>query len=271
MNLGLAPSSLAASATVQVGTTGLTFTPATANINVGDQVIWVWGGPNHSTTSDTVGLWDSGIFSPPPAHSFTNQFNSAGTFPYHCTIHGGAPFNMKGSIIVTAPNSPPAVTITNPVSGTVLAVPANVTLQATASDTDGTVTNVQFMIGTTLLTNNASAPYFAVTNNLPAGSYTLSAIALDNLGAKATNTVSLSVVTPLGLAISAPQLTAGNFQLNYAANTGLTYVVQQSTNLIAPNWVSILTNKATSNPAVFVDSHATNSPGFYRVERLPNP
>lgn len=263
---GFAPSNFAATATVSVGSAGFTFTPATTNINVGDQVVWVWSGFNHSSTSDTNGLWDSGVFSSP--HSFTNQFPTAGTFPYRCTVH--ALSGMRGSIIVAAPNSPPVVTITNPASGTVLSAPANVTIQASATD-DGTVANVQFIIGTTLLTNKVAAPYFAVTNNLPAGNYTLSAIAADNLGAKATNTVSLSVVAPLAMVISAPQLAAGNFQLNYAANTGLTYVVQRSTNLIAPNWISILTNKATSNPAVFSDTHATNSPGFYRVGRLPNP
>jgi len=110
-----------------------------------------------------------------------------------------------------------------------------------------------------------------VTNSLAAGNYTLSAIASDNLGAKATNTTSLSVVTPLALTSSSPQLSAAGFRLNYAANTGLTYVVQRAINLIVPNWISIITNTAASNPMVFVDTHATDSPGFYRVGRLPNP
>jgi len=277
--VGLAPSTFAASTTISVGSTLFSFTPATANINAGDQVIWVWGGTFHSTTSGTVtgsgvsavatpnGLWDSTLITTLP-HSFTNTFSSAGTFPYYCSIHFGS--GMKGSIIVAAPNSPPVVTITNPISGTVLSAPANVTMQASATD-DGTVTNVQFLVGTTVLTNKSAAPFFAITNNLSAGSYTLSAIASDNLGAKATNTVSISVVTPLALVLGAPQLSAANFQLNFNVNTGLTYIVQRSTNLAAANWVSIFTNKAASNPVAFVDSHATNSPGFYRVERLPNP
>jgi hypothetical protein len=37
------------------------------------------------------------------------------------------------------------------------------------------------------------------------------------------------------------------------------------------NWVTLVTNTAASNPVVFVDNHATNSSGFYRVGRLPNP
>jgi plastocyanin len=267
LSIAIAPSVLAASATVSVGSAGFTFTPATTNINAGDQVIWVWSGLNHSSTSDTNGLWDSGIFS--PAHSFTNQFNTAGTYPYHCTLH--ALSGMRGSIIVTAPNSPPTVSITNPISGTVLAAPANVTIQAAATDQDGSVTNVQFLINSVSITNKSAAPYSAVTNNLPAGNYTLSAIASDNLGAKATNTAILSVVTPSALAITGPQKNSANFQFSYGANTGLTYIVQRSTNLVVSNWVTIITNKAISNPVVFVDNSATNSARFYRVGRLPNP
>lgn len=277
--IGLGPSGQAATATVSVGSTLFAFTPATTNINVGDQVIWVWGGSFHSTTSGTVtgsgagavaapdGLWNSGLITTLP-HSFTNTFISSGTFPYYCSQHFGS--GMKGSIIVAAPNLPPTITITNPASGTVLAAPANVTIHASATD-DVSVTNVQFLVGSTVLTNKATAPFFAVTNNLPAGNYTLAAIASDNLGLKATNTVSISVVTPLSLLISAPQKVAASFQFSYGVNTGLTYIVQSSTNLVVSNWVSMFTNKATSNPMVFVDGPATNSARFYRVGRLPNP
>jgi plastocyanin len=54
----------------------------------------------HTTTSDT-GVWDSGILAPNGTFSFT--FANAGTFPYHCTIHGAA--SMSGSITVQAASS----------------------------------------------------------------------------------------------------------------------------------------------------------------------
>jgi plastocyanin len=181
----------------------LLFFPATTNIATGDSVLWTWNstGPTpHSTTSDTIGLWDS--TSVPAPHTFTQTFTSAGTFPYHCTIH--VSFGMTGTIIVAAANLPPSVTITNPVSGTVFTAPANVAIQASASDSDGTVTNVQFLVGSTILSNDAAAPFSAVTNNLAAGSYTLSAIASDNSGAKATNSVSIVVDTPPSVTITNP-------------------------------------------------------------------
>ena len=59
------------------------------------------------------------------------------------------------------------------------------------------MTNVQFLVGATVLTNETVAPYSATTNNLAAGSYTLSVIAADNGGATATNAVTISVVNPV--------------------------------------------------------------------------
>jgi plastocyanin len=263
---GCSLSGFAATANVLVGSGGLVFTPATTNIAVNDRVIWNWASNDHSTTSDTNGLWDSLVNNSP--HLFTNTFTTAGTFPYHCTIHVN--FGMKGTIIVTS--LPPIVTITNPASGTVFAAPANVTIQASASDSDGTITNVQFFVGANVVTNKATAPFSAATNNLAAGSYTLSAIASDNGGAKATNQVSISVVTPVSVMLSAPQpVPPTKFKFSYTANSGLSYIVQRSTNLDSPNWATLVTNMAGSSSINFTDLNATFNPGFYRVGRLPNP
>jgi plastocyanin len=266
-------SGFAAVATVHVGTGGDHFVPAVTNINVNDQVIWIWDATHHSTTSGTndvpSGLWDSGVINSTP-HSFTNTFNSAGDFIYYCSIH----FNvgMTGAVFVAAGNLPPTVSITNPVSDTVFAAPANVTIQASASDSDGTVTNVQFLVGTNIVTNNPAAPFFGVTNNLAAGSYTFSAIATDNGGATATNQVTISVVTPVSVLLSAPQpVPPGKFRFTYTANAGLGYVIQRSTNLLSTNWVTLVTNTAGSGSINFTDLNATFNPGFYRVGRLPNP
>jgi plastocyanin len=278
-------SSFAATATVLVGSSGKVFTPAITNIAVNDQVIWTWGGPlgiPHSTTSGTVsgagagatatpdGLWNSGLAV--VAHSFTNTFSSAGTFPYYCQVHYTN--GMIGTIIVAAPNLPPNVAITNPANGTVFSEPADVTIQASATDPNsgGSVTNVQFLVGTTVLTNEVAAPFAATANNLSAASYTFLAVVTDNAGLTATNAITVSVVTPVPLTLGTPTpLSSAHFQFNYSANVGLSYVIQQSTNLASANWISIFTNTAGSNPVTFIDSNAIANPGFYRVVRLPNP
>jgi plastocyanin len=254
-------------AIINVSVAGLVFNPVTTNIFAGDQILWTWGGGFHSTTSSN-GLWDSGAFGTP--HTFTQSFPTNGFFPYFCLVHGTPTNGMRGSITVQSPPAPPTVAITNPADGAVFSEPANVTVQATAADTDGTVTNLQFLVGSIVLTNISAAP-FAAAANLSAGGYTFSAVATDDAGLTATNSVGINVVTPLPLVISSPQFTTTNFQFNYAANVGLNYIIQQSTNLATSNWFTIITNTATNNPAIFMDNFATNNPAFYRVGILPNP
>ena len=241
----------AATANVSVGVGGNIFTPPSTNINVGDRVLWTWAGgiTPHNVTS-TNSAW---AMSPTQASGkFTNTFSAAGVYFYYCTIHGTPTTGMRGEILVIGANVPPTVTLTNPASGAVFAAPANVTLQAAASDGDGTVTNVQFRVDGNVVGNDTTAPYSGVANNLAAGNHTLEAVASDNSGAKNTNSVSITVVTPVAVQLSAPQsLPAAKFKFTYTANTGLSYIVQRSIN--------------------FTDQNATVNPAFYRVGLLPNP
>jgi plastocyanin len=262
-------------ATVLVGSGGLVFFPATASIPVNGRIIWNWAGSGHSTTSGNNGsvggdgLWNSGVNNLP--HSFTNTFTTAGSFPYYCIPHFSS--GMKGTIVVTnavAPNLPPTVTITNPASGTTLSAPASLTLAASADDSDGSVANVQFLQGATSLGNVAAAPFSMAVNNLAAGDYTFSAVASDNLGATATNSIVVHVINAGPVTVSAPAFaTADHFQFSYTADIGLSYVVQVSTNLL--DWTPLATNTATASPVIFSDPNAGGGAAFYRVERRPNP
>jgi len=179
---------------------------------------------------------------------------------------------MSGAVFVISASLPPAIAITNPLSGAVFAAPASVTIQASATNGSGAVTNVQFLVGSGVLTNETAPPYSATTNNLAANSYTFSAIATDNNGLTATDTATINVVTPVPVVISSPlRPSSTNFQFSYTANAGLGYVVQRSTNLLSTNWIALVTNTAAASPVNFSDTNATASPGFYRVGRLPNP
>jgi hypothetical protein len=179
---------------------------------------------------------------------------------------------MTGEVVVAVSILPPTVSLTNPAAGSVFAAPAKVTLQASAAASSGTVTNVQFLAGTSVVANVTAAPFTAVANNLAAGSYTLSAIAMDNNGTAATNQVPITVVTPVPVLASAPQRVApGQFRFSFTGNTGLSYFIQSSTNLFSPTWTTLATNQATSGSIDFTDLNATQNTEFYRVGRLPNP
>src|SRR5206468_6324580 len=112
----------------------------------------------------------------------------------------------------------------------------------------------------------------ATTNSLPAGNYTLSAVASDNKGAMTTNSVAITVVTPAAVVLSSfQQLTPSIFRFTYSANTGLRYLVQRSTDLTSSIWTPLNTNTAAGSSVNFTNSNAPSSAAFYRVARLPNP
>ena len=84
--------------------------------------------------------------------------------------------------MVSVGNSPPTVTLTQPADGATFTAPATVNLAANASDSDGSVTKVEFFNGATKLGEDTTAPYSFTWSGVAAGSYTVTARATDNLG-----------------------------------------------------------------------------------------
>ena len=79
------------------------FNPAMLTVPVGTTVTWTWSTtamghnvvPDDGATPTTSG---------PPTnypHTYTFTFNTAGTYPYHCQLHGGVGgVGMSGTIVV---------------------------------------------------------------------------------------------------------------------------------------------------------------------------
>jgi len=100
------------------------------------------------------------------------------------------------AVSVSAPtvNVPPTVSLTSPVDGASFAALATISLAATASDSDGSVSRVDFYAGATLVGSDTTAPFGVTWSGVPAGNYTLTAVATDNGGLPTTSTpVSISV------------------------------------------------------------------------------
>ena len=85
--------------------------------------------------------------------------------------------------------APPTVALTSPSANLVFAFvgPGAIMLAATAADSDGSVSKVEFYQGTTLIGTATDAPYAVTWSNPPAGSYSLTAKATDNRGATTTS------------------------------------------------------------------------------------
>jgi chitinase len=105
-------------------------------------------------------------------------------------------------------NTPPTVSITSPANNANFATGSNITISASATDSDGTISKVDFYNGTTLLGTDTSSPYSFAWNAVGAGAYTLTAKATDNQSASTTSSgVSITVGTtnnPPTVSITSP-------------------------------------------------------------------
>lgn len=88
--------------------------------------------------------------------------------------------------------TPPTVSLTSPAGGAMFVAPATIALAASASDSDG-IARVEFHSGTTIIGTDTTSPYTFSWANVPAGSYSLSAVAVDRLGAT-TRSAARSVI-----------------------------------------------------------------------------
>jgi hypothetical protein len=140
---------------------------------------------------------------------------------------------------------------------------------ASASDSDGTVTNVQFFQGTTSLGNVTVSPYAVTVSNLLPGDHSLSAVATDDGGLSTTNTITVHVTAPFSISATSLNFSPpAHFRFTYGAIIGRSYMVLRSTDLVT--WIPIATNSATSISVPFEDTNAVGSSAFYRVQLLPN-
>ncbi|MEO6035718.1 MAG: Ig-like domain-containing protein [Verrucomicrobiota bacterium] len=187
---------------------------------------------------------------------FTSWGGSAGGFAYQRST--------EGSVFPT-----PIVSITHPIGGAVFSAPANLTLRSTAEVSTGTVTNVSFFGNGATLGSGQIAPYSITASNLPAGDYALTAVATANGISATSSVVSVRIISPIATILSSPQIANGQFSFYYSTDPGLTYLIQNSSNLV--NWTPIFTNTATTNPARFTESSNPNGFRFYRVGRMTNP
>ena len=75
---------------------GMLFSPSTKTVAKGAVVKWTNNDANaHTVTSDDGVTFDSGNLGGGASFSYTA--NTAGTFNYHCTIHG---LSMAGTLVV---------------------------------------------------------------------------------------------------------------------------------------------------------------------------
>jgi plastocyanin len=184
------------------------FNPSNIVISPGDSIAWTNVSTSvhdvtHATrvgstwVSNTPPYW-AGILLSNPVRRSTVTFSNVGAYPYICVQHvittpqpNAANPTQTGLVTVAIQNLKPTVSITSPTNLSRFVAPASLTITADAADpdADGSVSNVQFFAGTTLLATDDSPPYSADVSNLAGGWYQLTALATDNLGGATTSAV----------------------------------------------------------------------------------
>ena len=184
------------------------------------------------------------------------------------------------SIVITDTNAPPKVSLTAPANNTKFALPADIALKASASDVEvnGSIAKVEFLANGQVIGTSTSAPYSFTWSNPPAGAYTLTAQATDNLGAltvSAARTITVQNNTPptvsLGGALAAgtyllpPSLTLTASASGAETNTPVTLVEFLANDQVIAALTKSPYSAVWANPApgtYAVTARATDSQGL---------
>lgn len=194
---------------------------------------WMSTAQAQSANCTGVAAWNaSTIYNPGDRLVYQGKLYSAlipiwNAAPTYCTTCGW--YQDLDTCGTGGGNQPPTVSLTAPANNATYNAGATVTVSANASDSDGTVTQVQFFRGTTSLGVDTSAPYSVTWSNAAAGNYALKAVATDNNGATAASAlVNITVnnvqnpdttapSVPTGLA--SPSKTSSSVTLSWNAST----------------------------------------------------
>jgi plastocyanin len=197
------------------------FDPAVVTINVGDTINWSTntGGDTHTLLGTGADPICGGNLLP---CSYT--FDTAGTFPYECTIPGHAEAGMTGVIIVMNPPLP--VIITQPQSQTVL-TNTTVTFSVTASN----ATSYQWLSNSVDLLNQTNDTL--ILNNVVTNDSATYQVVVSN----ATDAVTSSNAVLLVLAATPPVIITQPQSQTVLTNTTVTFSVTAS-NATSYQWES---------------------------------
>ncbi|MBK8807392.1 MAG: endo-1,4-beta-xylanase [Bacteroidales bacterium] len=158
-----------------------------------------------------------------------------------------------------APSTDPVVEITAPTAATPFASPASITITATASDPNGTISKVEFYNGEEKLGEDASSPYSYSWTSVAAGTYTLTAVATDNDGNKTTSGA-------LAITVTAPALN-GTIVINAMGVVGDETIELEVDGVVVDTWTlttAFANYTATGNVNGVIRVNYTNDDGADR-------
>src|SRR5713101_1535793 len=164
---------------------------------------WTQSGQNVTVTNAS---WNGSLATGGSTQIGANfSYSGTNTAPAAFTLNGVACNGSGGG-------STPTVSITSPASGASFTAPATIPITASASETGGTISKVEFFNGATLLGTVTTSPYTFNWTGVPAGTYSLTAEAFDASNVTATSSAVSVTVT----AATSPSVVASPTSLSVA-------------------------------------------------------
>ena len=206
-------------------------------------------------------------FRPETPYSVSVSSLVAGSYTFSAVATDNLGAKATNTISLTV-NALPTVSITSPTNGASFIAPANITIDASASDPDGAISKVEFFQGTNKLGEDLTNPYSLIWSNVAVGNYSLTVRATDNLGAAIISAaISISVTNSAAnpVTILNPAMVGSDFVFSFSSQSGTSYDVQYKDASEGSSWQS-LTN-LTGNGSILnvTNQNPSSATRLYRV------
>ncbi|WP_224360623.1 chitinase [Hyalangium versicolor] len=130
-------------------------------------------------------------------------------------------YKLLGTCGTTGGGGAPTVSLTSPGNGSSYQSGTSITLSATASDTGGSITKVEFFANGSLLATDTTSPYQYTWSGAAVGAYSLTAKATDNSGLSTTSSeVNISVTSTGGNNSTLPKHILVGYWHNFVNGAG---------------------------------------------------
>jgi regulation of enolase protein 1 (concanavalin A-like superfamily) len=126
--------------------------------------------------------------------------------------------NVEIRQVGVSTNQPPLVSLLSPANGATFLAPASLTVSASASDADGSVVRVDFYQDSTPIGSSTASPFSIEWEMVPAGTYSLVAVARDDSGnstVSSARTIDVHDASVPGRAVFVPSSDHATMVTNY--------------------------------------------------------
>ena len=193
--------------------------------------------------------------------------SAAGSHALTAVAHdadGDSSTSSAVSDTVQGPNQSPTVSLTT--GGSSFTAPATIALTATASDPENQLARVEFFNGATRLATDTTAPYAFSWAGVPAGVYSLTAVAFDAAGASATSAAVSVTVQAAANQPPTDSLSAGGPSFTAPATIALTATASDPEGQLSRvEFFNGSTRLATDTTAPYTFSWSNVAAGVYSL------